>query len=112
VAVRGGQLTQPLIGAGFLSHYSLLVDCRNNRLLDGVTSLSVPAQAARSLVPSVKIITGGSAIDSLLSEFPDLIHPTGDQREVRHRTVHCVTPESFSGLVHIRKSEESIPPPS
>jgi hypothetical protein len=30
----------------------LLVDCRNNRTLDGVTSLSVPAQAPRSLIPS------------------------------------------------------------
>jgi hypothetical protein len=47
-------VTQPLIGADFLSHYGLLVDCRTNRLLDGVTSLSVPAQASRSLLPSVK----------------------------------------------------------
>jgi hypothetical protein len=39
-------VTQPLIGADFLSHFGLLVDCRNNRLLDGVTSLSAPAQAA------------------------------------------------------------------
>jgi hypothetical protein len=76
-------VTQPLIGADFISHYGLLVDCRNNRLLDGVTSLSVPAQAARSLVPSVNIITGGSAINSLLSEFPDLTRPAGGQREVR-----------------------------
>jgi hypothetical protein len=45
--------------------------------MNGVTSLTVPAQAAKSLVPSVKIITGGSAIDNLLSEFPDLILPTG-----------------------------------
>jgi hypothetical protein len=42
-------VTQPLIGADFLSHYGLLVDCRNSRLLDGVTSLSAPAQAAKSL---------------------------------------------------------------
>jgi hypothetical protein len=81
----------PLIGADFLSHYGLLVDCRYNRLLDGFTSLSVPAQAARSLVPSVKIITGGSAINSLLSEFPDLTCPTGIQREVRHRTLHHIS---------------------
>jgi hypothetical protein len=67
-----------------------LVDCRNNSLVDGVMSWSVPAQAARSLVPSVKIITGGSAIDSLLSEFPDLTRNTGVQREVRHHTVHHI----------------------
>ena len=29
-----------------LSHYELLVDCWNNRLLDGVTSLSTPSLTA------------------------------------------------------------------
>jgi hypothetical protein len=38
-------VTQPLIGADFLSHYGLLVDCKYKRLLDGVTSLSAPTQA-------------------------------------------------------------------
>jgi hypothetical protein len=80
-------VTNPFIGANFLPHYGFLVDCRNNGLLDSVTSLSVPAQAASLLVPSVKVITGGSAIDSLLSEFPDLTRPTV-QSEVRHRIVH------------------------
>jgi hypothetical protein len=31
-------VTQPFIGADFLSHFGLLVDCTNNRLLDGVTT--------------------------------------------------------------------------
>jgi hypothetical protein len=66
-------VAHPLIGADFLSYFGLLVDCRNNRLLDGVTSLSAPAQAASSLVPSVKVISGGASVDTLLSEFPDLI---------------------------------------
>jgi hypothetical protein len=38
-------VTRPIIEVGILSHFGLLVDCRNNRFLDGVTSLSVPAQA-------------------------------------------------------------------
>jgi hypothetical protein len=33
-------VSQPLIGADFLAHFGLLVDCRNNRLLDGITSMS------------------------------------------------------------------------
>jgi hypothetical protein len=33
-------VTYPLIGADFLSHFCLLVDCQNNRLLYGVTSPS------------------------------------------------------------------------
>jgi hypothetical protein len=83
-------VTHPLIWADFLSHFGLLVDCRNNRLLDGVTSLSAPAQPASSAIPSVKVISGGTAVDSILSEFPDLTRPTGVQREVRHNTVHHI----------------------
>jgi hypothetical protein len=66
------------------------VDCRNNQLLDGVTSLSVPAQAASALIPSDKTITGDIPIDSLLAEFPDLTHPAGVQREARHSKVHHI----------------------
>jgi hypothetical protein len=80
-------VTRPLIGVHFLSHFGLLVDRRHNCLLDGVTSLSVPAQAASSLIPCVKTISGGTLVDSLLTEFPDLTRPTGVQREVRHNTV-------------------------
>jgi hypothetical protein len=60
-------VTYPFICVDFLSHFGLLVDCRNNRLLDRVTSLSIPAQTATSLIPSVKTITGGTPVDSLLA---------------------------------------------
>jgi hypothetical protein len=69
-------VTHPIIGMDFLSHFGLLVHCRNNCLLDGVT-MSAPAQAASSQVPSVKTITGGTPVDSLLSEFPDVTRPAG-----------------------------------
>jgi cleavage and polyadenylation specificity factor subunit 1 len=81
-------VTNSLIGVDFLSHFGLLVVCRNNRLLEEVTSLSAPAQAASSLIPSVKTITGGTPVDSLLAEFLDLTRPAGVQREVRHNTAH------------------------
>jgi hypothetical protein len=73
VAVHGDRRHNPLIGVDFLSHFGLLVNCRNNRLLDGVTSLSAPAQAASAL----KTISDGTLVDSLLAEFPDLTRPTG-----------------------------------
>jgi hypothetical protein len=96
-------VAQPLIGADFLSHFGILVDCRNNRLLDGVTSLSAPAQAVSSLIPSVKVISGGTSAYTLLSEFPDLTRPTGIQRETRHitvvfQTLHCITQRPPSHL--------------
>jgi hypothetical protein len=54
----------PLIGADFLSHFGLLVDCRNKRLVDGTTSLSAPIQATSSPIPSVKVSSGGTPMDS------------------------------------------------
>jgi hypothetical protein len=50
----------PIIGVELLSHFGLLVDCRNNRLLDGTTSLSAPGQAAQMPIASVKTIGCGS----------------------------------------------------
>ena len=80
----------PIIGVDLLSFYGLLVDCRNNRLLDGVTSLSTPGNTAPSSVPSVKTIATDATIDSLLIEFPELTRPTGVHREVRHNTTHHI----------------------
>jgi hypothetical protein len=81
-------VTETLIGADFLTHFGLLVDCRNNRLLD-VTS-SAPAQAASPRIASIKVTSTGSPVDALLSEFTDLIRPSGVQRDVRHDTVHHI----------------------
>jgi hypothetical protein len=36
---------------------------------------------------TMKVISSGTSVDPLLSEFPDLIRPTGVQREVRHNIV-------------------------
>jgi hypothetical protein len=80
----------PIIGVDLLSHYGLLIDCRNNRLLDGVTSLSTPGSITPSSIPIVKVITGGMLPDSLLEEFPGLTKPTGSHREVRHSTKHHI----------------------
>jgi hypothetical protein len=65
---------------------------QEHRLLDGVITLSAPAQAASSLIPSVKVISGGTSVDTLLSEFPDLTCLIGVQGEVHHNTVHRTTP--------------------
>jgi hypothetical protein len=79
-----------LIGIDFLCHFGLLVACNYNRLLEEGTSLSVLAQAGSSLIPSVKTISGGIPIDTIIAEFPDLTHPTRVQREVRHNNINHV----------------------
>jgi hypothetical protein len=39
---------------------------------------------------SVKTIPGGTPVESLFAEFPDLIRPVGVQREVRHNTLYHI----------------------
>jgi hypothetical protein len=73
-----------------LSHYGLLVDCRNNRLLDVVTSLSTEGLIAPQAISSVKVVAGGTPPDELLEEFPGLTTLTGSHREVRHNTTHLI----------------------
>ena len=36
----------------------------------------------------MKVIAGGTPIDSLLEEFPGLTKPAGNHREVQHNTTH------------------------
>jgi hypothetical protein len=69
-------ITHPLISVNFLSHFSLLVDCEHNCLLDKVMS-SVPVQATSSLIPSIKTISGGTLVDCLLTEFLGFTHLAG-----------------------------------
>ena len=80
----------PIIGVDLLSHNGVLVDGRKNHLLDWVTSLTTPGLNAPLSLPSVKVIAGGTAPDSLLDEFPGLTKPTGSHREVQHNTTHHI----------------------
>jgi hypothetical protein len=83
-------VTQPLVGADFLSHFVLLVDCKRKRLLDEITSLSTPASATKHSLHSIKVLRTRTSVDSILSEFPELIRPAGVQHKVRHTTVHHI----------------------
>jgi hypothetical protein len=64
----------PIIGVE-VTNFHLLVDCCNNRFLDGITSLSTPAQAASVQFPSVKSIDSTTPVDKLFTEFPDFTRP-------------------------------------
>jgi hypothetical protein len=87
VVVRGGLHHTPHHRCGLSLAFWPPGGLTKNRLLDGVTLLSIPAQAATSaLIPSINTITGGTLMDSLLTEFADLTHPAG----VRHNTVHHI----------------------
>ena len=90
MAFRGSGRAAAHHRVDLLSHYGHLIDCRNNRLFDGVTSLSTPGLIAPPSVPSVKVIAGDTPPDGLLEEFPGLTRPTENHRGVRNNTIHHI----------------------
>lgn len=86
-------VSKPIIGVDFISFYNLLVDCRNHRLLDSVTSLSVdapPSHAQAHELTSIKVLTGDSPYHELLKRFPEITRPAGSNRIITHNTKHHI----------------------
>ena len=84
----------PIIGVDFLSHYGLLVDPRNRRLLDTTTQLASKGYPASTKEMSIKMemsVYGETVYHRLLAEFPDLTRPPAFGREkIRHAVVHHI----------------------
>jgi hypothetical protein len=84
------EVSKPIIGVDFLSHYNQLVDVRNQCLLDGVTRLTAHGHAAESSIPSIKIVVGETKYDCLLRKFPEITRPYGAPKDIRHSTKHYI----------------------
>ncbi|XP_076664850.1 uncharacterized protein LOC143367152 [Andrena cerasifolii] len=81
----------PIIGMDFLSHYGLLVDPRNGRLIDSETNLSTSGSAVNTDIPSVKTIIADSMYHQLLAKYPELTRPPGfGKGTVKHRVRHHI----------------------
>jgi hypothetical protein len=102
---------RPIIGMDFLSHYGLLVDPQNRRLIDRTTKISARVYSVDSEVDSVSIktIIGETNYHRLLAEFPYLTRPPVFGRETtRHGVVHHIntTPEPL-----VSSKPRRLPPP-
>lgn len=87
-------VSKPIIGVDFLSFYNLLVDCRNKRLLDGLTSLFVtaPHRGRIDELQSVRTVLSheGTKYHDLLRQYPDITRPAGKHVDPKHTTVHHI----------------------
>lgn len=84
-------VTKPIIGVDFLNYYNLIVDCRNKRLIDNLTSVTVIATLANCKnVSSVKVLTGETRYHKILDEFPEITRPAGRHHTTPHNTVHHI----------------------
>ncbi|XP_013139247.1 PREDICTED: uncharacterized protein LOC106103880, partial [Papilio polytes] len=83
-------VTKPIIGVDFLSHYNLIVDCKNHRLIDNTTTLSCIASHANFNVSSIKVVTGDTCFHKILQKFPEITRPSGTHFTPKHNTVHHI----------------------
>lgn len=95
-------VTKPIIGVDFLSFYGLLVDIRNQRLIDSVTSLSVqvPRRKTTDDISSVKATIGDSAFHDILKKYPEITRPAGKLTEPKHNTIHHIRTEDGPPVFH------------
>jgi hypothetical protein len=58
--------------------------------MDNTTSLTTTIRPTGIRISSIKVLNPNTTEDALLSDFPELVRPTGVQRDVRHNTVHHI----------------------
>lgn len=85
-------VTKPIIGVDFLSHYKLLVDCHNHRIVDNLTSLTINAPHVTSIeiVTSIRTTASSSVYHDILREYPDITRPAGQHKVPKHNTEHHI----------------------
>ena len=82
----------PILGADFLRHYSLLVDVGRNRLLDTLTQLQVQGIVSHDPSPHPTFKpTPKTEHEAILSEFPAVTQPCYTDRPVKHDVTHHIT---------------------
>ncbi|XP_033218483.1 uncharacterized protein LOC117173944 [Belonocnema kinseyi] len=72
-------VTEPIIRVDFLDHFDLLVDIRNQRVVDSLTTVSVTGHVAACEENwiGVHIIAGSSSWHELLQLYPQISRPSG-----------------------------------
>lgn len=97
-------VTLPIIGADFLSHFNILVDLHHNRLIDFETQFSSACIRATSSVSGIQLPAGDTPYESLLlSEFPNLVSPISALPEVTHNVVHHIETNGRPPFSHARR---------
>ncbi|XP_076394273.1 uncharacterized protein LOC143265517 [Megachile rotundata] len=73
------QVKNPILGADFPKHYSLLVDIRNRRLLDHATNLQANAIVAKKSASAISTINADNPYQELLRKYVDITKPRSSQ---------------------------------
>ncbi|KAG8175585.1 hypothetical protein JTE90_018878 [Oedothorax gibbosus] len=91
-------VSHPILGADFLKNFGLLVDMKNNRLIDTSTGRKVSAPVIASSYGTISLLAQDSKYKDLLSEFPEIIkvsNPVKINHQVDHH-IETTGPPVFS----------------
>lgn len=83
-------VNKPIIGADLLQYYGLIVDLRNNRLVDNITSLSSVCSLFKGPSQAVTTLVNVPGFDELVREFSDLTRPTNKTVNTKHCVTHHI----------------------
>lgn len=83
-------ITQPILGADFLTHHNLLVDLRRKRLIDVITNLSSKGEICHKNYLSIRTIDPTSPYVDVLSKFPSITQPPKYVKAVKHDVTHKI----------------------
>lgn len=83
-------VTKPIIGAHFLSHFDLLVDLKNKKLRDGSTGFQTNVDSIASDMDCIKVVDGDTVFHKLLSKFSSITRPDGTTTSKKHSTAHYI----------------------
>lgn len=87
------KVDKPIIGADFLKHYGLLVDVKNKKLVDPLTSLKSNTQTFTGPPITITVIqtnTIDPKIVLLLKQFHEITHENETLNTIKHDVIHCI----------------------
>ena len=93
-------VTEPIIGADFLTHFQLIPNMATAQLIDAITGHSTSGHRGRTYQDSVRALSGSSSYHDLLAEFPDITRPSGTPREIHHHTKHHIRLQPGPPIYH------------
>lgn len=84
------EVDQPILGADFLARFDLLVDLKESKLVDKLTTAKTRGYCREREAPSVKVLESENPFFLLLKDFPELFRPPNQKRPVKHNTKHFI----------------------
>lgn len=81
-------ITQPILEAIVLEFHNILVDTRNEKLIDAKTGLLTPGMVIHTDIPTARTIRKTEPFPDLLIKYPTVIKPMNDLVQPKHEVKH------------------------